>query len=349
MVHIVLLFSAFVSFLKANTKKILLLPFAVLFVFAALRYDYGNDYMSYMNMYDIITETDRDTLINEWFFVFLNEIIPSFQLLLAIVSLFFLFTVYKLITDNVELEYLGFAFLIFVINPYLFLVNLSAVRQSIAIGLFIIAVGFAYKKKIIPYIAIIILAALFHNSAIVLLPIYFLANGNRIKKWQLITVIAVFLFFLLTPEVLYAFIEEVLSYFDNANYNYYFDDIAENSLRATLLSSLYGIYVLMNIGRLSGKKLMFAKLYLVAVVFSVLAYRLSMLTRIQMYFDIFSVVAIPAIIEENYKNNDNYESRIINIYAFPALLFIIYILRYYSFFTNDLWESFTVYKTIFEA
>ena len=349
MVHITLIFSTMLSFLKENTKKILLLPFAVLFIFAALRYDYGNDYMSYANIFKNLTRYDYNLLIGEELFVLLNKISPSYQVMLIVVSLFFLFMVYKLISENVNIEYFGIAFLIFVINPYLFLVNLSAVRQSIAIALFIIAIEFAYKRKIIPYIIFIAIATLFHNSAIVLLPIYFIANGKELKKWQIITVVGIFIFILLTPDVLFGFIEEVLSFLDNANYNYYFDNGTENSLRATFLSALYGVYVLMNINRLSGKKLMFAKLYLLSIAFAVLAIRLSMLTRIQMYFDIFSVVAIPAIIEENYKNNDNYESRIINIYGFPLLLLAIYLLRYYSFFTNDLWESFVTYKTIFEA
>ena len=41
--------------------------------------------------------------------------------------------------------------------------------------------------------------------------------------------------------------------------------------------------------------------------------------------------------------------KIINLYIFPSALLVIYIARYYSFFTNPMWSSFATYHTIFEA
>ena len=53
MVHLVLAISAFLVLLIRN-KKVLSFSFVILFVFAALRYDFGNDYDSYLNCFNYI-------------------------------------------------------------------------------------------------------------------------------------------------------------------------------------------------------------------------------------------------------------------------------------------------------
>lgn len=346
MVHIILALSVFVAFLLRD-KKGLLMAFIIIFLFAALRYDFGNDYMSYLENFELIKNTDINPFGTQTLFYFLNTISPTFFIFILITSVLTIYPVYFIIKNNMGPEYYAFAVFIFVINPYIFLMNLSAMRQALATMCFIIAVQFSVKKKIIPYVLMIIIASLFHKSAIVLLPFYFWINEKRVKNWHIVTIVVSILVLLLMPENLYNIIIEVLEIFNDKNYDYYFEKLIQNSLRATFLSSLYLIYLLINIKKLSGKTLLYTKLYLVGCVFVVLAYNLSMLTRMQMYFDIFSVVALPGIIEHNYKNNNGVMDQVINVYAFPALLFVIYILRYYSFFNNPTWESFTVYNTIF--
>lgn len=348
MVHLVLAISAFLVLLIRN-KKVLSFSFVILFVFAALRYDFGNDYDAYLAQFGYIKSGQYNSFDEEILFAWLNKISPSFSFLIVLTSAVFLYAVYVLIKNNVSLEYIGIAFLVFVINPYIFLMNLSAIRQSIAMAIFIFAVHFSKKKKIIPYIILIIIASLFHKSAIVLLPLYFVANEKKVKLWQIVAIVSVVLVLLLSPESLNQVITNFLEFFQDNNYNYYFSNDMQNSLRATLLSSVYLIYVLINIRKLDGGTLLYSKLYLIATIFAVLAYNISMATRLQMYFDVFSVVSLPGIIEYNYKNNKDFVSNLINVYVFPALILVIYILRYYSFFITPLWEDFRNYQTIFGA
>ena len=122
-----------------------------------------------------------------------------------------------------------------------------------------------------------------------------------------------------------------------------------NSLRATVLTGVYFVYVAINLVHLKGYKLLCGKLYLIGLLFGMLAFYFSMITRLQMYFDIFSVVAIPAIMEHYIRNASGKWRKLINLYLFPGLIFAIYLARYYTFFTNPMWESFNTYHTIFEA
>ncbi len=355
MVHCLLFLPVIAGFLLAvkKTEKLYVIPFIILFIFAAVRYGFGNDYFSYQNMYNNIRNGHLGN--GEYLYALINFITPNFYLFVALTSLAFIVSVYVLIKKNVSPQYICFSILIFVINTFSLLINLSAIRQCLAMVVFIYSIHFANKRKFFVYAILILIATMFHRSAVLLLPFYFIANDRPINKRTVLT-IAVVVFVTLLGNIIPYFARFLTSaLFNDANYVYYVSTATSNSLRATLLSSLFLIYTLFNLPRLEGNVLVYAKLYLVATIFSVLAIKLSMLTRIQMYFDIFSVVALPMIFKQTIEGdaficrNNIFLSlwNILNKYAFPLLLLIIYCLRYYSFFTNPLWAPFAEYKTIF--
>ena len=347
MVHVTLLLSAFIASIKKKTKASIVLAFTILILFAALRYNFGNDYRSYLNN-DILIRSGETPLLKDWLFVSLERICPSFYVFIAITSLISIIPVYYLIKDFVVPEYRYMAFIIYCINPYLFLISLSSIRQALAIAFFILAVRYSLKRKPVPYMVCILIAILFHISAIVLIPFYFIANDRKVDRIQLTVVIMTLLTLLFAKGIFNSLIQLGLDLFGIANYRYYASLGGTNSLRATLLSSIYLIYVLINIRKMKGATLAFSKLYIVGCILSILAYRLNMLTRFQMYFDIFSVVSIPMTIMMNNSLivTSDRKYRMINRYAFPILIFTIYALRYYSFFNNPMWKSFTEYHTV---
>ena len=344
MVHLTLLVSSFFGFLKHKKKPLIWVSFAILLVFSAFRYGYGNDFYPYRNIFTEIKVTGwHSELSDNVLFILLNKICPTYQFFLALTSLLFLATMFLLIYRNVSEKYQGLALLVFLINPYLFLMSLSIIRQCLALLLFVLAINFSMKRKIIPYIAIILLASLVHTSAILLLPFYFLANDRKPSRIFLIVTIGVLLLLIFNPlsfDWVMGFFEEFMA---ESRYTAYTES-GSNTLRATLLSSSYLIYVVLNIRKLEGRTLAYAKLYMMAPILAILAYKIAMFTRLQMYFDYFSIIALPGIIEANQKKEKDFVLRLINIYAFPILIFTIYALRYYSFFTNDLWETFRTYR-----
>lgn len=324
------------------------LAFFILTAFAALRYDYGNDYNSYKRMYEAVQSGVED-INKEFLYVLLNKITPSFYLLTAITAIFFVWVVYRMVNKHLIGVYQGMALLIFVINPYLFLMNLSAIRQCIAMCIFVIAIKYIYDRKIIKYLLLILLASLFHTSALVLLPVYFFINDKPMSKLQTFILVVGMLLLLFEGSAVANLVEAGMVMLDNSAYEQYLANDATNSLRATILTGIYFAYVAINLPNLKGYKLICGKLYLIGSFLGMLAIHLSSLTRIQMYFDVFSVVAIPAIIEFHINDDTKGWKKLINLYLFPALILVIYILRYYTFFTNPLWARFTIYHTLFEA
>lgn len=54
--------------------------------------------------------------------------------------------------------------------------SLSYIRQSLAIAIFLFAIHYLKEKRFVPYLLIVLLAATFHNSLLLMIPVYFLAQ-----------------------------------------------------------------------------------------------------------------------------------------------------------------------------
>lgn len=346
MVHVTLLLSTMIASIKKNRRLWLVIAFGILIVFAVLRYNFGNDYTSYYRSY-IKTKAGSILFANEPMFLVLVKICPSFYVFIAVTSVFTILPIYFLIKNYVVDSYRWIALFIYCGNPYLFLMSLSAIRQMLALTFFIVAIHFSKNHKIIPYLIFIFLATTCHISAIILVPFYFIANDRKVNKIQVITVVSILLILLLEENIFDRVLQYGLNFFDNLNYNAYVLQEG-NSLRAVLLSAVWFVYLVVNINKLRGSTLMFTKLSLVGYIFAILAYYSGMFGRLKMYFEIFSIISIPMIMYQNKISfrGKNKALHIINKYALPMLIFVIYILRYYSFFTNPLWKPFWEYHTI---
>ena len=351
LVHLILAISVVVAFSKTKYTNKSLFPFSVLILttFAVLRYQYGNDYNSYFRSYLSIRNGGYNPFEDEILFSFLNNIIPSYYFLVAIISIFYLLVISNLIKKNMQGIYAGLGMLIFVINPYLFLMNLSAMRQCIAMCIFVVAIKYLYERRLIKYMLLILLATGFHTSALILIPVYFFINGKQMNKIQTVVLITGVLILMFESAFVSQMIEIGLNFFDNSDYTHHFSQDMQNSLRATILTGVSFTYVVINLTNLKGYRLVCGKLYLIGLLFGLLAYYYSMFTRVQMYFDIFSIVALPAIIEYHICNTRTKWARVVQVYLFPCAILSIYLARYYTFFTNPMWKSFGMYHTIFEA
>ncbi|WP_423188940.1 EpsG family protein [Alkalibacterium sp. f15] len=337
MVHIVFLSALFFTIPELNKKY----PFrffalAILYMFMALRYDYGNDYMSYFNIHSSLSSGLNAYGGNDQLFRLLNLAIPNFFLLIALVSLFYLIAIWHLIKSNLKVNQYWFAFLLLLVNPYLFLIHLSALRQTLALCFFMFAINYAVKRRLIPYVIFVLLATGMHASALILLPLYFLLTEKPFDKKYAFATMFVLILLLFTP-IFDIIVHQLLEYLPN-NYQFYYNQNLQNSLRATIISSFYLFLIVFNLGNLRGKEIIYGKLSLIAVIITLLAIKISMITRVGMYFDLFLIITIPQIFSriENKVNKQ----------VLFAMLISIYLLRYYAFFTNPIWESFREYQTI---
>lgn len=292
--------------------------------------------MGYYSIYSLINTGLSSWGQNDVLFKYLNLLIPNFFLFIALISLFYILVIYYMIKENLGIKQYWFATLLLLINPYLFLIHLSAIRQTLAICFFILAVNSASKRKLVMYIVFILLAVGMHPSAIILFPFYFIINEKKIRKKSIVAIFLVLIVLITTP--LFDLVTlKILEYLPQ-HYMYYYEQGLQNSLRSTMISVFFFLLVIFNINKLEGKEIIYGKLSLLATIISLFVIKVSMISRVGMYFDVFLIISIPQIF-------NRIEKKLYRQILF-ILLITIYVLRYYSFFINPLWESYVNYKTI---
>src|SRR5665213_2396527 len=123
---------------------------------------------------------------------------------------------YRFIKRYVPLQYYWLAVFIYVFYPGFMLVNASAMRQSLAIAIFITAIPYIYRKDAVRYFLFIGMAWLFHSSALILLPLYFLGYVNwKINKIAGVIIVTIFLSLFLVQNSLLPYLNQFINtYFE---------------------------------------------------------------------------------------------------------------------------------------
>lgn len=178
------------------------ISFLILLTLSGIRYDVGVDYLSYKNIYIDSRELYG---LKEGGFILITELfhwleIP-FDFFCFCFSFLTLFLAYKFILKNSPSPF--FSILIYYALGNLYFSSFNAIRQSLAIMIFINIIPFILQKKIFKFILLVILTAYFvHASALLLLPIYFFLRRTwRVKSQLLILAIVCGFSFIIIPII----------------------------------------------------------------------------------------------------------------------------------------------------
>ena len=133
-----------------NQEYLLKFSFFLIFLFLALRYDYGNDYQSYLNVFLNLERSgsiDRFYDSNDHFelgWLYLCQLFQplGFFAMVTMLAAFNCFIYYSFIKKFVPPHYYWFSLLLYTFDPGMMLVHSSAMRQSLAISIFIYSIEF---------------------------------------------------------------------------------------------------------------------------------------------------------------------------------------------------------------
>lgn len=193
--NFVLVFSVLFAWLSeksVNLRKLLLTAsFSVLYLTSVLRFNIGHDYWNYVLSFKEIYNNEEIELLDKLSFGLVCKAFSfsprGYLFVFAFYSFFTLFFLFKtLIKRNI----LPMGIFIFICYNYFF-TSLDQIRQTAAIFIFIYSIQFIEEKQFKNFLFSIILASLFHFSAIFLLPFYFL-NTKKINIWILFLMIIIF-------------------------------------------------------------------------------------------------------------------------------------------------------------
>lgn len=160
--------------------------FLMLFLVSALRVSTGNDYNNYIvkfhdayTDYCVVTEPGFNWLVKIIYSFFNGE---HYLIVFAVMAFVTILAFMKAIYDQSRDFTLSF-FLFMTLGFYFQSIN--TVRYYLALGLVFYSMKYLFRKQYISFIAIVILASLFHKTALIVIPIYLLATVKW-KRWQLL-------------------------------------------------------------------------------------------------------------------------------------------------------------------
>lgn len=145
----------------------------------------GVDYNSYKSWFSSI-----ENLPLKWYndigfnilLLLIKRFTNSFDLFIFITTAFFIYAIYKYAIENNK-EYVLTIYIF--ISFGIFELGLSSIRQWIAGSIFLLSIKYIREKQFWRYLVSIIIASLFHNSAVVLIAIYpfinLKANNHKLK------------------------------------------------------------------------------------------------------------------------------------------------------------------------
>ena len=157
------------------------------FVFAALRYEFGPDYAAYQAAYEGLQGTTAQDYTGtgssqELGFLIYLSVFQNFTTFIITNAIFWVFANYLFLRKYVDGEYYWIAILyMFFTSTYLKL-NMVAMRSAMVAFIFIYAFFFLVKdgiKNKIIFAALIILAGQFHTTGLILVLFAFLNSKNR--------------------------------------------------------------------------------------------------------------------------------------------------------------------------
>lgn len=325
------------------------LIFAVIF---GLRYGVGVDHIGYMERYISYQSGDM-----WWAFLhyqpgyrFIAELFANlgfhFWIYFAFWAFLQVFFILWAIRRN-QKEILPFLIFSFILGGTAFS-YMNLIRQAISVSFFIFSIEFIYKRKLLLYYLLIIIAFYFHQSALILVPIYFIFRFKKSFYFKRIWIqyillgISLFILYQNYIEVIFKFL---INYADFFGYEHYFNKIFSGKMH--LLYSLtrsrgIGFYLILIqniilIAYSNKVKEFFSKgyfsiiydLYFVGVIYGYISNGSIILSRPNYYFNCLNFIVVAYTLHFTFKNLKLHRNYffififliLLNVLIFAALMY----------------------------
>ena len=342
----ILLFMVFEKY-----KKLLLpLLFIVLFLFTAFRPGLGGwDYQVYKQLFDYIPDIfnfkiDAKLLEYEPLYLLFNSLVKTFTdnfLIFIIIYTFFTHLIMFSIIKKYSTNFFYSMFIYF--STYYLWHNFTLLRQNIAILVFWFSLKYIKQEKFGKYLFFILIATLFHKSAIILILFYFIfqiMERLSIKK----NIDLIIFVSLLKPlsDYLLNIIYVISSYFGigRSNLEAYLSSTSRGINPIFILESLIFItFIYFNRNNETIKKYkIFINCLLVTFSISVWFRNYKIFARFVEYFRIYYIILIPLFVQIIKNVYLKY-----SVFILTILYFFFRLIRYINSFDGGSLLNYTLF------
>lgn len=308
---------------------------AISFV-VGFRYYVGNDWEGYRAFFEYL-KIGNIVYNVEVGFLLLNEIIVfiggSYEWMFFVSAFIAWLFIFKSIDNKLLPLLLFFLF----VDEYFFW-SMNGVRQFIAISIFIYSTQFIISNKIYFYIFFIIIASLFHLSALLLIPLYFLPYGKLDNRefWLFLFLITLLIGNIPTITKL---IEPLLINLSGyitlfSTYVRYFESDKFQAIELArgggyffrVIITIIIIYFSKDVVKIYPKTKIYFVLFFIGSVLQNLFFEYQLINRFLNYFLVFRAMSL-AIITYYFWKNKKYQ---IGVIGLIVLYLIIYLTAIYN-------------------
>lgn len=331
--------------------------FAIVTFLGAIHYDYGNDYLSYYEIYYQIVNTPFDLkeiiegyVYHEPGWALLNylfEYLGGFFVLVAVLNFIQNIIIYRFIKSEVPQKWQTLAVFMYLFVTSYYLMSFTMMRQWFVTCVFLSLWPLIKQKKWVVPLIILFLCSYIHTSARVLLPFAFIGYLpiRSSKPFTIIYALVIILLWI-SGTFVESLFQSMISITDFEGYSEKYGEAQAGGRYALgfylqLIPLFVGIYYLYNSNESRENKII---VILSILNFAILAFSrmLPIVGRIGSYFVVFNLAAIP--ITYGFIKQKNVRNALLFFY----ILVVVY--NYWYFFKNPTWvDHYTTFKTIFSV
>lgn len=333
-----LFFSLILFFSRLTVKHKYVFRCAVLLcliLFTGLRYKVGRDYESYEEMFYLHIYTNNPGLVIEPGYLIIYDIVASFSehfywvtILTAIIQFVFFYLGIR------KFQYFTLSLFFFLMSMEGWAFTVNGMRQGIAACIFCYALTFLLNKKYWLYVSLIIVASLFHVSALILLPIALVLRIKLKDKWYF----NIFIVFLLLSQtdIVGIVLMKIIEFTPYANYllSDFVNKTSTDSGLGFCLINLLGAIVLFRYKRLMDlypQFLVYFNLFFLYMISRNIFFSVAIFMRLLPYWAIGLYVIYPIAIHKAYTKSFALPFKTLLISSYIAM-FIMWVLSTEQFY-----------------
>ncbi len=358
------LFAIFLSYLESRNyiKYGLLLSVSILTIFVGIRYEWGTDMPFYNELYEQFVDSGltifdikglsqiRDTRSAEIGWAILNMLCKpvGFFGMIILIAIVEGVIIYDSVKRYVDKQYYWLAIYLYAMNPYLMVLGCSMIRQWLAMCIILFAIRFIISGRFWLFALLIFIAGSFHSSALLFIVLYLVRFLLRTsiggRTFPVISVVAV-IWLLVGGLISSSSIGILLGFGAFEGYDTYVmgNMSANNTLGfGGFLKIFICLFCLYQVNSLKDDRRVLCWLLVFYIVLFPLTNTVTLANRLNLYIEIFAILAIPVAMKVNPIKSWN---KII----VGLLILFNYVLYKAFFYTPSFHLAYFEYHTIFEV
>ena len=198
-----------------------------------------------------------------------------------------------------------FSFILFILLR-LFFSEMNIVREFLALAVFLSSIKYIEGRNIIKFLIVVLLASFIHSSVFFAVIIYFLYNLKLtpIKKLTFAGITAIVCIFLYN---ILSYTTQMLGIYERYVDDYFGSNKLASIILAIISILIYLFFRFVRKNNRDNEKMLdsvqkrrlnfYENILFFSVIFSIISIRISVFSRLSLYYQIFNIIAIPNVIQ----------------------------------------------------